>query len=1353
MSSLAPQHLTRQAALLVLAVCLSAVFFLAATKHAQADLSFCPPGSGAGQCQEPQGLATDFETDRLYVADRGNHRVNVFKASTAEFLFSFGWGVDTGGSTLETCTTASGCQTGISGSDAGQFSSPSQIAVDNVAGSASRHDIYVGTDSFRVQKFNPDGSFELAFGWGVDTGAAKLETCTTASGCQAGIGEGDGVVNAGECQISKRSDPLAIGPAGNVFVADATRLQNPGPEDAKSRVEKFNPAGACLGEVKLMEGDPHVTELVVDSAEDAYVSVDRAGLALRKYDLASPETKLCDLDPGAGETSVQTNALALDEAGRLFASQQEKADKASGTHRVIAEYDVTSCPPTKHVRRFGYGKIEGNMGGLAVFHSAQGDVFGSDQNADEIHYLKYPPPGPLVARTPELLSTGNSRATVRAEVNPEGKATQVKVEYVDEASFQSEGFSSPNTKSQIKALPTTAGIFRANAVEFLLGCQTATEQLIEEGKCLVPEEEYRWRIIPTNADGSGEGPAEGKAFKAKPPLETEVFASGVDTDTATLNVRANPLGIAATGYFEYVDHATFEASGFAEAIKAPNPEAEPPQAIFDFGSGESPVTRSTTLNPLQPATTYHYRLLASDLFFPAIPSEERTFTTFAKPSPSEACPANEEFRTGLSALLPDCRAHELVSPLDKANGDIVAIPEDFSGKPAVLEQSAVSGDRLVYGSYRAFGDARSAPYTSQQIAARDPKAGWQSHAIDPQTNHLVKGFQDFENDYRAFSEDLCQGWLMPLGEPTTLPEGAVPNYFNLYRRTDELCGGPAYEALSSAKPQDVPKETYRLELQGLSADGQIAAFVANDGLEGSGAPPSAGQRLQLYVKGPGTGPRFACILPGGAPTATSCSAGRGPAGTTGTMRVASVTDALSEDGQSLYWSDSAEDGKIYLRQNPLAEGAECSEAGAPCTIPVSQAGEALSKTTTSHFWAAASDGSAAIYTTGVLEALAGGKADLFRFTAQGESTEKIAGQTYGVLGASEDASRVYFASGEVIPGSGQNSEGAEAQGGEPNLYLHEADTDSYRFIATLAPADVAPTVPARNQSSATALEPRKRSSRVSPSGLSAAFMSEAPLTGYDNTDLASAVECGEPKGICDTEVFLYDAEANGGAGEIVCASCNPSNARPAGANVTAGESPFWVAARLPVFETTLYAPRVLAEDGTRLFFESQDALLPRDTNGRLDVYEWERVGKGGCAEADATFSNEAGGCIDLISSGQSLRDSRFVDASPTGADVFFATLESLLPHDYGLTDVYDARVAGGFPPPPPPAPECEGETCQSPAGAPEFKTPATATYEGPGDITASKPKSRPRACPKGKRRVAKGGKRRCTKRSNRRNHR
>ena len=63
---------------------------------------------------------------------------------------------------------------------------------------------------------------------------------------------------------------------------------------------------------------------------------------------------------------------------------------------------------------------------------------------------------------------------------------------------------------------------------------------------------------------------------------------------------------------------------------------------------------------------------------------------------------------------------------------------------------------------------------------------------------------------------------------------------------------------------------------------------------------------------------------------------------------------------------------------------------------------------------------------------------------------------------------------------------------------------------------------------------KEMTSRVSPNGRYLAFMSERSLTGYENRDANS--------GVPDEEVFLYDAST----GRLVCASCNPTGARPVG---------------------------------------------------------------------------------------------------------------------------------------------------------------------------------------------------------------
>ena len=135
-------------------------------------------------------------------------------------------------------------------------------------------------------------------------------------------------------------------------------------------------------------------------------------------------------------------------------------------------------------------------------------------------------------------------------------------------------------------------------------------------------------------------------------------------------------------------------------------------------------------------------------------------------------------------------------------------------------------------------------------------------------------------------------------------------------------------------------------------------------------------------------------------------------------------------------------------------------------------------------------------------------------------------------------------------------------------------------------------------------------SSVSPDGRYVAFMSDRSLTGYDNIDASS--------GQRDEEVYLYDAQS----GRLVCASCNPTGARPVGRfeqyGLDGDLQGTWSASisrrvdpRLAQESEVIarYQPRFLSEDG-RVFFDSSDALVPQDTNGTEDVYEFEPEGIG-----------------------------------------------------------------------------------------------------------------------------------------------
>ncbi len=200
---------------------------------------------------------------------------------------------------------------------------------------------------------------------------------------------------------------------------------------------------------------------------------------------------------------------------------------------------------------------------------------------------------------------------------------------------------------------------------------------------------------------------------------------------------------------------------------------------------------------------------------------------------------------------------------------------------------------------------------------------------------------------------------------------------------------------------------------------------------------------------------------------------------------------------------------------------------------------------------------------------------------------------------------------------------------------------------------------------------------------------------------------------------VYDADT----GNVYCVSC--------GSGGSTGS--------LPQTFSNTYQKRWISEDGSRVFFDSFQALVPQDTNGKQDAYEWERPGAGDCTAET--------GCIHLLSSGASTSESDFLDASASGDDAFIVTRSRLVSEDEDEQfDVYDARANGVAPIAPS---QCTGTGCQGLPGAPPiFATPSSVTFEGVGNFTSptsvsATPKSKPKSKhKKSKRRQRSKGKRR-----------
>ena len=1263
-----------------------ALALLPAAASAEAEIG--SPGTGAGQIISPEGVAVDEAGDLLYVADRGNNRIDVFDASSGDFVKAFGWGVLDGADELQVCTTT--CLAGKAGSGRGQLNAIQGIAVDNASGTPGS--IYVfDADNNRVQKFTPTGQFVWMVGDGVNvTTGGDLCPVAPSDVCGPGTG-GEAPGQFGDPNF----DTIDVGPGGTVYFADRVKEGGVG----KTRVQLYSPAGAYLGLLggKLLEGGEgpgsNASALAVDSGGNVYVGAtgfeNSSGVfvpgAVRKYD--SSGNLLLAFNP-----SFNVSAIAIGPEAHLFV-----ADNTDGSK--ILEYDLAGT-----LLRVFYGSLgELRAASLAPYPATPlGDVFAAQPERQKVVAVDFPDPGPVVY--PRVGATfaspvGSTKATLNAEVNPEGEATTFHFEYISDEEFDAAGGSFGAGTLKTPESSSIGSDFTLHPVQ---------AQVIG----LIPETEYHFRAVAENASGKGEGPE--ATFTTAESLEFgDVWSTAVGAESASLHAEVNPLGIPATGRFQYVEEASYQATGFADAAEAPAPPADP----IDLGEAEELDESSAKIFELRPATTYRYRLVAENRckadpeVVCTFVTPVRSFTTFAPAGGSAAPCANAALRAGAAARLPDCRAYEMVSPVTKEGGDVETV---FNGAAfrANLDQAALDGDSIAYSSFKAFGEVASAPYTNQYLARRDPLAGWRSEAISPRREGpslMTHQSAQLDRQYKLFSEDLCSGWVLQDANPTLAPEG-IGGFAGLYRRDN--CGSiGSYEALSTAEPPNLAPRVFIPEIQGASADGSVAIFSARDNLTPDApAQPVAcvkktGPCLRRLYEARGGQLANVCILPGETPYPGACSAGQ----TSGTElfrgRASVLGNAISADGSRIFWTAAdSEQGPLYARIDGSLPEAR--------TVAISSSSQTI-------FWTAAADGSKAIYSRGK---------ELFEFAVDSEEETQIAAGFAGFAGASEDASRVYFASTEALTGEEANSQGDKAEAGQGNLYLHEAGSGT-RFVAPLASDDL------DIRGSVVAIEPATHLARVNATGRQLAFMSYTPLTGYDNKDALT----GEP----NMEVFLYDSTANGGEGAILCPSCNPSNARPLG-RMLSGKflTGRRAAARIPVFASELYGQRVISDDGSRLYFNSFEALVAADTNGVEDVYQWQRPGSGTCTLSTPTYNEASGGCVDLISSGQSPAPSELVDISVDGRDVFFKTGESLLPADTGLIDIYDARVGGGFAAPPPPPAPCEGDACAPPAAPPEEPSPASAFFQGPGNEAATPPR---RACPKGKRLQRRSGRARCVK--------
>jgi DNA-binding beta-propeller fold protein YncE len=1221
---------------------------------------------------------------------------------------------------------ASETKFGFSGEDAGQFNNPSGVAVDQASG-----DLYVAdAGNQRIEELQGSGGFQRVWGLGVVDGKPVPETCT-ASPCYRGqAGSGSGSFET-PTAVAVDNDPLSLS-YGDVYVV----------EYSSHRVEKFNATGAFLlmfgGEVnETKDNEAGASEaeknlctaasgdtckagrvgagngqfsyfsgganIAVGSTGTVYVGDANAGNENRVQEFGEGGEYLSQLAL-AGSGRVRT--LAVDGSGDLYVKGEASGGirKYNPTGTLLETLDAAGEPEAValdpagdvfimdgaggfHVLKYSSAGVELASFGRGTANNSHGIAFGettgelyatSTGEVDTgVWALTQPGPGPLMELGSE--QAGEIQPTsvkLAAEINPEGAETTYHFEY-----GTSEGYGSSTAQSS----SIGSGFADGPASASLSG--------------LTPATTYHYRVVAKSAAGTAFGPD--REFTTLPPVsidgESTVAVAGT---SATLQAQIDPLGSDTTYRFEYGPSASYGAS-------VPSP-------AVDIGSGASDVGVAIHLQGLVLNTVYHYRVVASNVLGTADGPDETFITQTA----------------GGELTLADGRQWEMVSPPVKEGGRLLPIAE--SG----IIQAAADGGAITYlaAAPTEANPAGSATET-QVFSVRGADGGWSSQDIQAPHERAPEVTAGNGEEYRFFSSDLSLGVIEPRGkgeEPTLsakatertpylrddapLQPGAGEQAF-YHEAEEEAPPGSPVGYLPLITSANVPPGvkfgaewpsgvkfvggTSDLSHVVLSSPVPLTAKAGAGGLyEWSG-----GQLLPVSVL-PGAGEEFV-------------------SGGLGGQFGLNARNAISADGARVFWT---QEGHLYLRDTAAGVTVQLDAAQG---APEPSAGQA-------EFQFASGDGSRVYFTDNrrlTPDVMTGGQ-DLFECEVVegvvGKPTCKLsdltldpnAGERAAVqssVGASEDGSYVYLvADGAIAKGAttGDCGFGSIAPDEQTcNLYVMHYSGGAWttKFITKLS-GDDAPDWVSSSLSGQTA--------RVSPDGRYLAFMSDRSLTGYDNNDANS----GKP----DEEVYLYDATA----GHLVCASCNPSGARPVG--LEANQEQFidadrvweghnWLAADVPGWtamqvDEARYQSRYLSNSG-RLFFNGVDALVPQAANGVADVYEYEPAGIGSCASSSVAFSEASGGCLALISAASSGEESVFLDASENGDDVFLMTTARLAGQDLdNAYDVYDAHVCSAASPCAPvtvPSPACTtADSCRT-APSPQpgvFGAPASATFSGAGNL-------------------------------------
>ena len=657
--------------------------------------------------------------DKILTAERSGMRVQRLDAHGNPEL---AWGGDAiasnapgdTGTGFEVCDVAvsgaEGCKLGVEGTAAGVFSAPTGIAVNQSTG----HVYVLDRDNQRVQEFTIDGGFVRTWGWGVATGAATFEICT--SSCLTGLaGSGDGQIGStGSGSIDADLVGIAVDPVnGDVFVADPGATANRRVQQFTADgtfVAKFGASGSGLGEF----GSSQPTRVAVDSNHIVYVSDSNDSNRIQRYDSVAGTflAPIACCSPAAGAPLVAGETFGLEIKPDLDGAGPDEEHllvaRNTSSSAVVQELDIPTPaidPVTTvvddHVWSIessvnlplmlglGYSPSDGRILIGTLIYSQPDDIFNGCEQ----------PPGPVVSATcsgsivldesgaiavavDALSGVTSSSAVVDGSVDPAGGVAkyvaQVSVDGVNWMDASKTRYLSGSGPTAVAATVTGLNPNTLYRVRLRVSKQVgmATIAIVHSSE----------QVLLTDA--------------AAPEVQTLGSAHRTGT-SVQLRGRVDPNGSPTDYRFEYGP----AGGSFDHRV---------PVADASAGSGSSPQIVTQEVDGLTPSRAYQYRIVGSSFAGTAI-GEPVRFDTRAPAGPLP----------GLGD-----RAFELVSPAYKAGGQ--GVGEWYVGikSHGFVGAGSYDGQRfLVQGQLgTVLTDEGKYQYANDWALAERTPAGWSSEA-------------------------------------------------------------------------------------------------------------------------------------------------------------------------------------------------------------------------------------------------------------------------------------------------------------------------------------------------------------------------------------------------------------------------------------------------------------------------------------------------------------------------------------------------------------------------------------------------------------------------------------------------